>query len=281
MESYDFFQKLYKGVVKQQNQGVFMTNLFTAAGSSHFSNSNYQTTAGTESQRSLFKKGKHLTSEMKKSFPIPFDLKSLSEFLLNQFDENKLPELMMAFDIPSNSIINSDFLSMAIASQFESFIVTDSNIVDNIVFNKYQLLLSTPDNEEEPSTSRQPLYDGDAINLLNQNQSKYKSNTNKKIIHEWVIQNIGSREWIDRKLILINTTKVRVKASLNTIEIPNLKPNEIIKLTVQFDTRSFEGEFRTIWKMVDKGNNDCFPNQQWLLDVTIDVTFIPEEKDDK
>lgn len=88
-----------------------------------------------------------------------------------------------------------------------------------------------------------------------------------------MIHNSGHQSWYSRKLVFANSADVRPSASKMEIEIPEIGPGEIIKITTDFDARGFEGEFKCEWKMQDCDGNDCFPNYRWVFNVAIETIF--------
>jgi|GEM_PF-575689 len=275
-----FLKQLCNYLKKQKNQGVFIAELFNAAESTHFQKNYKNTTADNESARSLLKSGKVLSKDMKDSFPVPFKTVELANYIENNLVTEKIPELFKSFDIPSNKQLNRKILSVALAEQFKLLVESAEDEVESIVFENYQNGLDAPISEQNSQNSyivNKPYYENDSADVLNQEQKNYDLPMYHKFTHEWIIRNTGSRNWLNRKLVFTNSESSRIKAEISSLEIPNIQPGKDVHLNVIFDTRGFEGTFRTKWEMQDDEDNNCFPNLKWIFDVKITVNFIPED----
>lgn len=278
IKSQYYFKQLCNNLKKQKNQSVFIVEFFNAAGSTHFQKNYKNTTADNESARSLLKKGKALSKDMKGSFPVPFKTAELANYIEDNLLVEKIPELLKSFDIPSNKPIHAKILSLAIAEQFKLLVESAEDEVKSIVFEKYQNGLDAPFSEvDSPDIYivNKPYYEEDSADVLNQGHKNYDLPMYHKFTHEWIIRNTGSRNWLNRKLVFINSEDTRIKAEKNLLEIPSIQPGKDVSLKVILDTRGFEGTFRTKWEMQDEEGNNCFPNLKWIFDVKITVSFIP------
>lgn len=135
---------------------------------------------------------------------------------------------------------------------------------------------SFPDATELRS-SAEPYYIGDNIDSLN-TANTYVTSIYTPIEHEWILNNIGTIPWVDRSLVFVNHSNVRVRAECNKIDIPSTLPGEKVSVKVQLDPRHFDCISECIWEMVDKDGHICFPGYVHLFKVTIDAQFNLESK---
>lgn len=267
-----FLSKLYKGLKKQTNQGVFVTNFFIACGSNHFPRLNKSAdTSDTETQRSLLKSGKHITAEMKASFPREINLQNASDFLFQQIDEYKLNDLFLSYGLPSSIKKEPKLIAMALIVQFELFIKSDGYDVENIILSEYQKILQSGSKEE--TREKSVYYPGDKIYLKNLTAILHTLNCYQESTHTWELSNSGTQEWTGRKLVLINQGDISPKFIATTVEIPNTPPSMTTTVSVEFDSRGQEGMFDCHWEMWDSDGNNCFPNNNCLLDIRLCVKF--------
>ena len=259
----------------QKNQGVFVTNCFIAAGSKRFALPKYknkQTSDNVEYQRMIYKGDRQITEEMKRSFPHPFGLKGLSDFFCENIREAEIRRAMTEFAIPVSIASDQTLFSRAIAAQFQALIQSDSDDVDDIVAMEYQKFLTEP-YAEEPHPMV-PTYPGDSAFVLEfQPARAYTKKCYDRFDHTWVIRNAGNQMWRNRKLVFVNQASVKPRADTNCIVIPDTSPGKDIKITTSFDARGSEGHYESLWVMLDSEGNDCFPNNNRLFAVTIDVKF--------
>lgn len=90
----------------------------------------------------------------------------------------------------------------------------------------------------------------------------------------WKIKNIGKVEWVNRKLISIDSTlKVEINNKIVTygltpqrseVSIPNTKPNESVEISVVLIAPHTPCSVISHWKMYDEENNPCFPSHSPL-----------------
>ena len=266
---------------KQKNQGVFVTNCFTAAGSTFFSLSKSkakQTSDNLEYQRMIYKGKEHggrsITAEMKSSFPDPFPIDTLATFFLDSLKEEKLRDAMTAFAIPTSVTPDRAVLSKSLAAQFQLLIQSDDDDVDDIVAVKYQQFLSEP--APEPVQRLTPLYSGDNAWLDVGTKRYYSLSIYDVIQHTWAIRNNGSQTWRGRKLVFANHDKVRPRAESNSIDIPDTPPGKDTKITTSINARGFEGRFDCLWEMQDSDGNDCFPNNKRMFCIQIETKMARE-----
>ncbi|MDP2221670.1 MAG: NBR1-Ig-like domain-containing protein [Hydrogenophaga sp.] len=99
----------------------------------------------------------------------------------------------------------------------------------------------------------------------------------------WAIQNVGSRPWLHRRLIRVDSELVIARrtpqgslspllethlSSLgNLIDVPPTQPGQIVELSV--DMRAPEGSctVTSLWQMVDADGQPCFSYQCYLYTV--------------
>lgn len=251
------------------NQGIFVSKLFSAMGSNLFSSSKY---GDHEYERKLCNGTKPLTSEMKNTLRNSFNLENLSNFLLNNIQDDKIQGVVRAFGFPKSIIPRKDILTQALARQYQLIIMSEEKIVENIVLNEYQRIF---DGQAEYNLNGQkPLYQGDsAINYSNLNC--LEANIYEVIQVTFDILNAGSVPWINRKLVFIQEkTSCPIPKAERKIDIPTIKPNDRFTTTIEMETRGSEGDFACHFEMLDSDDNNCFPNRK-TFDIRIRVTFDP------
>ncbi len=272
IKSFEFFRDLYRYLVKQENQGVFIINFFIAGGSSYFTlpkSKTHRTTSYLENERH-YAKDRVLTPEMKASFPKPVKVDELKNFLEKNLDSDKVRDCMSSFGVPASYELNKHYLARALAVQFQMFIVRGDDDVDNVIISEYQRQVLGV--EDEPNMFYGPLNNGDDVWVEDKGRN-HKAKCYETFEHTWVIHNSGHQSWYSRKLVFVNAADVRPSASETEIEIPETAPGEIIKITTSFYARGFEGKFDCIWEMQDCDGNNCFPNYRWIFNVAIDTIF--------
>lgn len=261
-----FLQRIYPCCTGVNNQGVFVTKCFAAAGCSYFVGSS------TDYQRKLFNGSKPLTKNIKRTFPIPFMNQELATFFENRITVEKVRDLMTAFAIPLSVEANKEILSKVLSEQFSLFITSGNDNVADIVALEYQKYLAEPSFESKQRLA--PLYPDDSAYVLDfLPQRSYSVSIYEKFQHTWVIRNTGKQTWRGRKLVFANHTEVRPRADKNFIDIPDTLPGKDVKITTDFDTRGFEGSSDCIWEMQDSDGSNCFPNNKRLFCVTINANF--------
>lgn len=250
---------------------MFISKLFIAAGSTYFSAS---TSSDKDYQKKLCNGSKPLTQNIRDSFPRVISIIDVAVFFNEHIKCDQLRELMSTFAIPISVAQNNELFSKALAAQFNLFIQSGENNIDDIVAMEYQRLLAEPETLVQPM---KPLYPNDSAYVCEfKPQRAYAVKTYERFQHIWVIKNIGKQTWRGRKLVFANHTEVRPRADNNAIAIPDTLPGKDIKIATGFDARGFEGKFDCIWEMHDTDGNNCFPNDKNLFCVTITVKFTNE-----
>lgn len=274
----EYFEPIYEATSKalyepsRKNTGIFITKFFIAGGSNLYILPPGKVTADkVETQRKIYNDGSTFSSDKKASFN-PFDKKGLSDFLFKSIPDAKFPGLMKAFGIPSTLEPDKRTLCCALVAQFAAFLISNDEFADDIIAMEYERLLSDTETQQEKQV--EPLYPDD-IALPSQNQCRIHNVTahDKCILHEWIIQNRGKREWHGRKLIFANCQDVVPRAELNCIPVPDAYPGEYIRLTVSMDARRHEGKTICHWIMVDEKGAECFRNST-AFDFTLDAQFV-------
>ena len=279
----EYFEPIYEATTKalyepsRKNTGIFITKFFIAGGSSLFILPPGTVTADkVETQRKIYNDGSTFSPDKKASFS-PLDTKGLSGFLFNSIPDAMLPGLMKAYGIPT--VWKQDKLALcnALVAQFAAFLKSNDEHADDIIAMEYDRFLSGAETQQENHV--ESLYPDD-IALPSQNQCRTHNVTahDKCILHEWIIQNRGKREWHGRKLVFANCQEVVPRAESNCIPVPDAYPGDYIKMTVSMDARRHEGKTICHWIMVNEKGADCFPNST-LFDFTLDAQFVYGPKD--
>lgn len=147
---------------------------------------------------------------------------------------------------------------------------SDSEDVDDTVILDYQQIkLEGIDLKDKEC--RQPLYKGDNVSVYQ--NVRHEISSYDSVTHTWELMNTGKIIWTGRKLVYKRGPKDRPEAHPNVIEIPDVKPNERIKITTTFDGRGFDGVTYCKWEMQDSDGENCFPERDSLFCVTIDAKF--------
>ena len=267
IEFQDFCSNAYEGITNLANQGNFVEGIFKAAGSNYtfstsdrYSRSNYPT--------KLFNGGKPLSSKIRKSFPNPIDKKNAAAYLEKHIAADKVRTVMNKFALPGNAEQSLTALSWALAEQLQIIIQEPDNDT-NVVISEYLRYLTEA--SDSLSSPFQPLYDADSYWNQSDRNSTHALDFYEKITHKWVIKNTGKVRWTSRKLICSNHKQIPPRADYEVIEVPDTKPGDTATIEVAFDARGAEGQFVSTWRMEDAEGNDCFPEGNSALSVTINV----------
>jgi len=261
LEFSDFCKLTYRRSTSVPNQRVFAKKLFESTGAElHYSDGYYQ---------KLFNDGKKLSLDISQQIPNPIQHNEVEQFLLQFFDEKRAKETMDRIGIPKSETIDLNAWVAALADQLQ-IIIHENEDKQEIIVASYQAYLNNP--KEKNSRYVRSLYSNDAIWVENPPaQQNYQVTFYKKITHTWVIHNMGSNVWTRRYLKCMDGDDVSIRPSKKTIPIPDVNPTEIIKLSVEYDSRGKENKAMSVWKMMDLNDQDCFPGEKNALNVVIDV----------
>ena len=229
-----------------------MTKLFIAGGSTYFRLPDGVVTANmVETQRKIYNGSFEFTPDQKNSFD-PLDIEGLVAFFREYVRNDKIKELMNSFAVPDLSNSDTDLFFKALAYQFESFVKSPGQEAEGIVAMQYQHLV---DHGDEPSeTPIRTKYLSDSVMVSpNQVQRHQVSCHDKNVIHEWIIQNRGNRDW------------------------PDTPAGQYIKITTSIDARRHEGTTVCHWVMLDDQGEECFPDSK-MFDFTLIAAFIYEPR---
>lgn len=184
---------------------------------------------------------------------------------------------MAEFGIPSGAEQDKAKFAYALATQFSLFVTTHGDDVDNAVWEMYQTLLAgQPISADDISG---PRYAGDDV-LVEFGGRRHEADCYEIIHHEWKLQNRGTCEWHDRKLVLVNQTEIHPRPAQTVIPVPDTSPGESTKIATDIDARGFEGNFDCKWEMQDADRENCFPNKRWDFNIRIQVTFHTSDEGD-
>ncbi len=279
IKSFEFLKGLYK-FVDHKNQGMFVITFFNAAGSKCFSvpeNKQHQTNEYLEKER-RYAINRSLSSDIKESFPDPIDLEGLTDFIDDKMDANQVQACMASFGVPNDAEVRQAEFARALAVQFNQFVRSDEDDVENNIWGIYQTLL-----RGETITAddiRGPRYAGDDA-FVELNGRSIQANCYETIHHEWRIQNNGRIHWHDRKLVLTNGNEIRPRPVNEVVPIPDTDPGDYIKIATDIEARGIEGIFECKWEMQDADGQNCFPNKRWDFNTTIQVKFQPSDEGEK
>ena len=224
-----------------------------------------------------YAKDRPLIPEIKESFPNPINLDGLAAFIDKNLPANKLAACMAEFGIPSGAQLDKAKFAHALAAQFSLFVTTPGDDVDNAVWEMYQTLLAgQPISADDISG---PRYAGDDV-MVEFGGRRHEADCYEIIHHEWKLQNRGTCEWHDRKLVLVNQTEIHPRPIKTVIPVPDTRPGEFTKIATDIDARGFEGNFECKWEMQDADGENCFPNKRWDFNIRIQVTFHTSDEGD-
>ncbi|MEG2687426.1 MAG: hypothetical protein RR954_09975 [Christensenellaceae bacterium] len=249
---------------KQKSREKFITGLLTAAGGAPFISDSYK--------MGLCNGGKPFTVALKAPNRGKDNLQSLMNFFMTEIADAKAGDVLLAFGIPEKETPNKKALSVALAKQMKALIEDDNEDVDEIVILEYQRA-KEDDAPEKMDMGMQPLYPGDSAYVQFVPNQTYKIDCYGTVQHTWSIQNTGKIKWIARKLTYARGPKDRAAATPAEIPIPDVEPNEFVRISTTIDGRGFDGITRCIWEMQDSDGKNCFPKRESLFCVTIDAKF--------
>lgn len=122
-----------------------------------------------------------------------------------------------------------------------------------------QTIIST---QEEAMSSVMPAVIGDDYSILYEEPKQSKTvDIYKKFSHSWKIKNTGIVPWHGRYITLQNSDSVRIKPIQDLFLIPDLEPNSSAVITVEMDSRYFEGTYNLVWQIKLSDGTICFPNK--------------------
>lgn len=128
-------------------------------------------------------------------------------------------------------------LSIAMARQVAVFIGSKDDTVDCIVASAYENAVVSEAVARYEIPKR--LYDGDDL-WVEQYDRCHAVGCYQKFTHQWSIQNRGRCLWSGRKLVCTNQNEIKPQFAPLTIDIPETKPQEFIKITTGADSRGIE-----------------------------------------
>ena len=242
----------------------FVDGLLSAAGAAPYISDSYK--------RGLCNGGKPFIVALKAPNRGKDNLQSLMDFFMTEIADAKVSDVLLAFGIPEKEIPNKKALSVALAKQMKALIEDDNEDVEEIVILEYQRA-KEDDSTEKIDIGMQPLYPGDSAYVQCVPNQTYKIDCYGTVEHTWSIQNTGKIKWIARKLIYARGPKDRAEANPAEIPIPDVEPNEFVRISTTIDGRGFDGITRCIWEMQDSDGKNCFPKRESLFCITIDAKF--------
>ena len=157
-----------------------------------------------------------------------------------QFFENQINDagaVLLEWGVSVKDEPNKKALAIALTRQMKLLIDSDSEDVDDTVILDYQQIkLEGIDLKDKEY--RQPLYKGDNVSVYQ--NTRYEIASYDSVTHTWELMNAGKIVWTGRKLVYKRGPKDRPEAHPDVIDIPDVKPNERIKITTTFDGRGFD-----------------------------------------
>lgn len=254
--------RLCKGVkpyCKQiKSQPAFVKGLFNAAGNSFISDSY---------AKQLYSGRKPFTAELKSGFGSADRTQELIAFFEESITD--VAGVIADFGIPEKADCNKKALCVALTRQMQKLInATDE--ADDILAMTYEAEKANI-SEEITGALPQPLYNGDSVNAFY--NRTHVIQCYDKVLHQWEIMNTGKLTWKKRKLVYIRGEKDRPEANPSVIELPDVRPNQSVKITTTIDGRGFDGITYCKWEMQDADGQNCFPERETIFSVTIDAKY--------
>lgn len=260
----DFCKGVYPACPAISNRENFIDGLFKAAGGTAFISVSYK--------RQLYSGGKDFVDAQKTDLRGHDNQKSLENFFYTNIADDKVMSVLQAFSVPEKNEPNKKALSTALALQMKVLIdCSDGEEAEDVILSTYQEAKAVPQNNGTSVSVFKPLYPGDDVYV--DSGATYKIGSHDTVIHTWPIMNAGKIKWIGRKLVYRRGPKDRPEATPAEIPIPEVAPNESIKITTTFDGRGFDGVYHCFWEMQDSDGENCFPKRDSLFSVTIDAKF--------
>ena len=274
----DYFKRIYDKTDKnlyypsRKNTGIFITLLFMAGGSKHFTLLHGQNKSeNVETQRKIYNGSFEFTPDLKLSFQ-HVDIDGLTTFFKKAVPNDRIRELMRDFGVPDDLAEDAELFCKALAYQFDAFVRSTTQKAEDIVLMKYQLLLKYGDDQTEgPMAVRYP---GDRLKVSFGREKWYRVNCYDAFQHTWTIDNAGTVEWRGRRLFLTNSADIKLKVESIYLDVPTLRPGEQIKIATGIEARGKENTSEFRWVMIDKDGNECFPEDKSLY-ITVIVEFQP------
>lgn len=274
----DYFKRIYDKTDKylyypsRKNTGIFITMLFMAGGSKHFTLLHGQNRSeNVETQRKIYNGSFEFTPDLKLTFR-HFDIDGLTAFFNKAIPDDRIRELMRDFGIPDDTVEDAELFCKALAYQFEAFVRSTTQEAEDIVLTKYQLLLKYGDDQTEGATGAR--YPGDRMKVSFGREKRYRVNCYDAFQHTWTIDNAGTVEWKGRRLFLTNSADIKLKIESIYLDVPTLRPGEQIKIATGIEARGKEDTTVFQWVMMDRDGNKCFSEDRSLY-IEVTVRFDP------
>ena len=259
MKLEDICRCVYPACLNIKSQDKFIIALFTASGDGNVSKSY---------AKQLFTGAKGFVLNQKYPLRGKDNYDSLVQFFETQI--NDAGAVLLEWGVPVKDEPNKKALAIALTRQMKLLIDSDSEDVDDTVILDYQQIkLEGIDLKDKEY--RQPLYKGDNVSVYQ--NTRHEIASYDSVTHTWELLNTGKIVWTGRKLVYKRGPKDRPEAHPDVIDIPDVKPNERIKITTTFDGRGFDGVTHCKWEMQDSDGENCFPERDSLFCVTIDAKF--------
>lgn len=178
-----------------------------------------------------------------------------------------------ALGLPASDDYDKSLLCKAVRFQFAAFFDDVAGTdVDNHIPDIYQKLLENPDAAPIIGGA---LYPGDAA--YDYTKCKHhQMDVYGSLQYEMELQNTGKIPWVNRAMIF-EGRNAKIRPGAEKVQIPETRPNGIVKLQFTLSGRGAEGTTHMCWKMVDANDNDCFPKEPDKFYMEIITTFLPND----
>lgn len=249
------------GFPRIRSQVKFIDELFAAAGKKLVYSDSYK--------KQLYSGAEEFSTSIKAELRGSVSLDKLTTFF-ESMDDDRLPVVVSKLGVPEKGKPNKHALAVALAVQVETMINSDDEDAPDVLVAEYQRQCVEPG--ASPKEMPKPLYLGDDFYVYG--YKPYVILSDDVFQHTWEIINRGTLTWISRKLVYVrNPRRDRPEANPEVIDIPEVRPNQTIKVTTTFDGRGFDGIFHCNWEMRDQDDQDCFPGRSQAFTVIIDAKY--------
>lgn len=176
-----------------------------------------------------------------------------------------------ALGVPASNAYDKSLLCKAVRFQFAAFFDDAAGTdIDNHIPDVYRKLVENPDAAPVVGGA---LYPGDAAYDYTQCK-RHQIDVYGSLQYEMELQNVGKISWVNRVMVF-SEKDAKVRPSSVRIQIPETRPNGIVKLQFELSGRGAEGSSYMRWKMVDANGEDCFPKEPDKFHMEIITTFTP------
>lgn len=263
----DLCKPIYEACLLIKSQEKYIDGLLGAAGGVSIS---------TSYKKQLFKgadngKKKNLTIDLKENLRGLNRQNDIQKFFYDNIDDCRVQPLIVHYGIAEKDEPDKEALCFALSMQLQTIIDTDDEEAEDVVNAMYQQFkignTVPPDRVKEYG----PKYFGDHMWVEEMGRT-HEEKCYKTFTHTWTIHNTGKITWSKRKIVCINSNEVKPQIHTTEIEVSETGPNNMVKLSVDVDTKTMEGRYCFKWIMIDEEGENCFQHDS-SLDINVIISF--------